>query len=60
VPGDQMRIEMTLVRGKMTVVKMKGEVRVDGALVAEATVMCKLVEPAIAAAVEEVAQPQLA
>ncbi len=73
VPGDQLRVEMTLVRAKNTVVKMKGIATVDGKIVAEAVVMCKLFEkpaslpdplasePAKSAAIQELApEPQLA
>jgi beta-hydroxyacyl-ACP dehydratase FabZ len=42
VPGDQLRLEMTLIRRKGTVAKMAGRATVDGLLVAEAEVMCKL------------------
>ena len=42
VPGDQLRIEMRVTRRKGTVAKMAGTVTVDGVLVAEAEVMCKL------------------
>ncbi len=52
-PGDQLRIEMRMERRKATVVKMRGEATVDGAVVAEAVVMCKLADrpdPAAAAA----------
>jgi beta-hydroxyacyl-ACP dehydratase FabZ len=41
-PGDQLRIEMLLSRRKASVAKMHGTATVDGQLVAEATVMCKL------------------
>jgi beta-hydroxyacyl-ACP dehydratase FabZ len=41
-PGDQLRIEMTVIRVKGTVAKMGGRATVDGVLVAEAEVMCKL------------------
>jgi beta-hydroxyacyl-ACP dehydratase FabZ len=41
-PGDQLRIEMTVIKKKGTVAKMSGRATVDGALVAEAEVMCKL------------------
>jgi beta-hydroxyacyl-ACP dehydratase FabZ len=41
-PGDQLRIEMTVIKKKGTVAKMSGKATVDGALVAEAEVMCKL------------------
>lgn len=42
VPGDQLRIEMTVIRRKGSVAKMAGRVTVDGVLVSEAEVMCKL------------------
>lgn len=41
-PGDQLRIEMTVIKVKGTVAKMGGRVTVNGVLVAEAEVMCKL------------------
>jgi beta-hydroxyacyl-ACP dehydratase FabZ len=46
LPGDQLRIEMRLIKKKASVVKMQGTASVEGAVVAEATVMCKLVDPA--------------
>ena len=42
VPGDQLRLEMKLIRRKGSVAKMSGRALVDGVLVAEAEVMCKL------------------
>lgn len=42
VPGDQLRIEMKVIKRKGTVAKMAGHVTVDGVIVAEAEVMCKL------------------
>ncbi len=42
VPGDQLRIEMVVDKLKATVAKMSGKATVDGVVVAEATVMCKL------------------
>jgi 3-hydroxyacyl-[acyl-carrier-protein] dehydratase len=42
VPGDQLRIEMTVIKRKGSVAKMAGRATVDGVLVAEAEVMCKL------------------
>lgn len=42
VPGDQLRMEMTVIRRKGSVAKMAGKVFVDGHVVAEAEVMCKL------------------
>jgi 3-hydroxyacyl-[acyl-carrier-protein] dehydratase len=55
VPGDQLRIEMKVIRRKGTVAKMAGTATVNGVLVAEAEVMCKLEDkvPFVAA------QPQL-
>jgi 3-hydroxymyristoyl/3-hydroxydecanoyl-(acyl carrier protein) dehydratase len=44
VPGDQLRLEMTLLKRKSTVAKMAGRATVDGALVAEAEMMCKLAD----------------
>ena len=41
-PGDQLRIEMKVIKRKGTVAKMAGNATVDGVLVAEAEVMCKL------------------
>ena len=46
VPGDQLRIEMKMLRLKHTVAKMQGLATVDGQIVAEATLMCKLVDRA--------------
>jgi 3-hydroxyacyl-[acyl-carrier-protein] dehydratase len=43
-PGDQLRIEMKLVRMKASVVKMEGTATVEGQVVAEAGMMCKLVD----------------
>ncbi|MGH9558486.1 MAG: 3-hydroxyacyl-ACP dehydratase FabZ [Bryobacteraceae bacterium] len=41
-PGDQLRIEMKIERRKATVAKTSGTVTVDGHVVAEATMLCKL------------------
>jgi 3-hydroxyacyl-[acyl-carrier-protein] dehydratase len=46
VPGDQLRIEMNVIRRKGTVAKMAGTATVDGKVVAEAEVMCKLQDKA--------------
>ena len=43
-PGDQLRVEMELVKRKATVSKMKGRATVDGKVVAEAVLMCQVVE----------------
>ncbi|MCU1292674.1 MAG: 3-hydroxyacyl-[acyl-carrier-protein] dehydratase [Bryobacterales bacterium] len=63
VPGDQLRIAMKLIRLKTTVAKIQGVATVDGQVVAEATVMCKLIDRAsqtAPAAPAQVAEPQLA
>jgi beta-hydroxyacyl-ACP dehydratase FabZ len=39
-PGDQLRIEMNMISRKATLCKMSGVATVDGAVVAEATLMC--------------------
>jgi len=44
VPGDQLRIEMKLLRLKTTIARMQGTATVDGQVAAEATLMCKLTE----------------
>jgi beta-hydroxyacyl-ACP dehydratase FabZ len=42
VPGDQLRLEMKVIKRKGMVAKMAGAATVNGVLVAEAEVMCKL------------------
>jgi 3-hydroxyacyl-[acyl-carrier-protein] dehydratase len=49
VPGDQLRIEMKVGRRKATVAKMYGTATVDGVVVAEVEVMCKLADVGAAA-----------
>jgi 3-hydroxyacyl-[acyl-carrier-protein] dehydratase len=44
VPGDQLRLEMTLLKRKVSVAKMSGKATVNGVLVAEAEMMCKLAD----------------
>lgn len=44
LPGDQLRMEMKVLRRKATLAKMSGLATVDGVVVAEAVVMCKLAE----------------
>jgi beta-hydroxyacyl-ACP dehydratase FabZ len=44
VPGDQLRIEMCVRKRKASVAKMAGRATVDGVLVAEAEMMCKLAD----------------
>src|SRR5256885_7908697 len=40
-PGDQLRIEMKVAKRKATIAKMFGTATVNGAVVAEATMLCK-------------------
>ena len=44
VPGDTLRMEMKVLKRKASVAKMAGIATVDGQVVAEAEVMCKLAE----------------
>ncbi len=60
LPGDQLRIEMKVGKRKASVAKMYGTASVDGVVVAEAEVMCKLADTSAkpaAPAAEPVAQP---
>ncbi len=56
VPGDQLRIEMKVGKRKAFVAKMYGTATVDGVVVAEAEVMCKLADKAAAPAEAPAAQ----
>ena len=47
IPGDQLRIEMKMLRLKHTVAKMQGTATVDGQVAAEAALHAKLVEKAL-------------
>jgi beta-hydroxyacyl-ACP dehydratase FabZ len=44
VPGDTLRLEMKIIKRKASVAKMAGVATVDGVVVAEAEVMCKLAD----------------
>jgi beta-hydroxyacyl-ACP dehydratase FabZ len=44
VPGDVLRMEMKVIKRKASVAKMAGVATVDGLVVAEAEVMCKLAD----------------
>ena len=44
VPGDTLRMEMKVLRRKASVAKMAGVATVDGQVVAEAEVLCKLAD----------------
>jgi 3-hydroxyacyl-[acyl-carrier-protein] dehydratase len=46
VPGDQLRIEVTVVNWRSRMVKMKGVCTVDGKVAADATITCQLVDRA--------------
>jgi 3-hydroxyacyl-[acyl-carrier-protein] dehydratase len=64
VPGDQLRIEVTVLNWRSTAVRMKGLVTVEGKLCCEATVMCALTDRpgrkrASASAVAPVPEPAL-
>src|SRR5271155_4007371 len=43
-PGDQLRIEMKVTKRKASVAKMFGTATVNGVVVAEATMLCKLAD----------------
>jgi 3-hydroxymyristoyl/3-hydroxydecanoyl-(acyl carrier protein) dehydratase len=43
-PGDQLRMELTFLKKKATIAKMKGVATVDGVVVAEAVVMCTIAD----------------
>ena len=60
VPGDQLRIEMKLIRLKATIAKMQGTATVDGQIAAEATLMCKLTDQLSHQPAAEVTEPQMA
>ena len=45
-PGDQLRIEVTVLNWRTRVVKMGGSITVDGKIVCDATVMCQMVDRA--------------
>ncbi len=47
LPGDQLRIEVTVQQWRSRAVKMLGSITVDGKLVCDATVMCQVVPRAI-------------
>jgi len=43
-PGDQLRIEMKVLKRKSTIAKMNGTASVNGVVVAEAEMLCKLAD----------------
>jgi 3-hydroxyacyl-[acyl-carrier-protein] dehydratase len=52
VPGDQLKVEMTVISWRGDFCKLEGRATVDGQLAAEATLMCKMVDRVPAATVE--------
>ena len=44
VPGDQLRLELEVLQRHTTFARMKGKALVDGKLVAEAILICKIAE----------------
>src|SRR5689334_7630108 len=46
LPGDQLRMEMTIIKCKSFVARIAGRATVDGVLVAEAEMMCTLADKA--------------
>lgn len=52
VPGDQLNLELAVVNIRGTFCRMDGKARVNGELVAEASMMCKMVD------LSELEQPQ--
>ncbi len=61
IPGDQLRIEMKLLRLKTTIAKMQCVATVEGQVAAEATLMCKLTDQLSASPpARQVTEPQMA
>jgi 3-hydroxyacyl-[acyl-carrier-protein] dehydratase len=56
VPGDQLRLEITVISWRGDFCKLEGRATVDGQLAAEATLMCKMVDREMPAKVENVAK----
>ena len=56
VPGDQLRLEITVISWRGDFCKLEGRATVDGQLAAEATLMCKMVDREIPAKVENAAK----
>jgi len=56
VPGDALRMEMKVIKRKASVAKMAGVATVDGQVVAEAEVMCKLADKEEKQAAQEAGQ----
>jgi len=62
LPGHQLRIEMKVTKRKASVAKMHGQATVDGIVMAEAILMCKLAdrEPRVDESVSETPAPAIA
>jgi 3-hydroxyacyl-[acyl-carrier-protein] dehydratase len=58
VPGDQLRIEVSVLAWRGDFCKLEGKAFVDGQLAAEATLMCKMVDRDMVAAKEPAKQPE--
>ena len=52
-PGDQLRIEVTVLNWRSRAVRMQGNITVDGKLVCDATVMCQVVPRVVKKAAPE-------
>jgi 3-hydroxyacyl-[acyl-carrier-protein] dehydratase len=59
VPGDQLRIEMTVLAWRATFCKLRGIATVNGEVAAEATLMCKMVDRDQAAAAAAKQKPEV-
>lgn len=57
LPGYQLRIEMKVTKRKASVAKMHGQATVDGIVVAEAQLMCKLADRESEPSAEAVSTP---
>jgi 3-hydroxymyristoyl/3-hydroxydecanoyl-(acyl carrier protein) dehydratase len=44
IPGEQLKIEMTVISWRGDFAKLQGRATVDGQLAAEAVLMCKMVD----------------
>ena len=56
VPGDQLKVEMTVLNWRGDFCKLEGRATVDGKLAAEATLMCKMVDRDVVAKAQEPAK----
>jgi len=56
VPGDQLKVEMTVLSWRGDFCKLEGKATVNGQLAAEATLMCKMVDREVVANAEKSAK----